>query len=146
MKTVSTIIWVLFLALLGACRGGGEKMPGGVLPPDRMARVTADMLVAKEAYHQKKKVFDRQGINPQKSVLQAYGIDSAAYVRSLDYYSARPALFIRVYRQVDSLIKRRTDSLDRSMENKKVKKPVIKPRKGGRPASAKPKGWRPPGF
>ena len=121
-------------------------MPDGILPPDRMARVTADMLVAKEAFYQKNQIFDRQNINPQKSVLQAYGIDSAAYVRSLDYYSARPALFIRVYRQVDSLIKRRADSLDRSMENIKVKRPVIKPRKGGRPTSAMPKDWRPPGF
>jgi len=141
LKTASTTIWLLFLALLGACRGGGEKMPDGVLPPDRMARVTADMLVAKEAYAQKKKIFDSEDINPERSVLHTYGIDSVTYYRSLDYYSAHLDLFAEVYKQVDTLLHRRSDSLLR--QSKPVKDAGKQKKKSPPPSSSDI--WRPSG-
>ncbi len=112
------LAYLLVTFLFGAC-GGKEKVPSGIIPPGRMARITADVLMAREANTQKKNVFDKQDIHPLLAVMKDYGIDTVRYYRSLEWYGKHPEIFQRVYTLTDSIIQHRLDSLDLKVKVKR---------------------------
>lgn len=112
------LAYLLPTILFVAC-GGKEKVPSGIIPPGQMARITADVLMAREAYTQKKKVFDKQNVHPLLAVMKDYGIDTVQYYRSLEWYGKHPEIFQRVYTLTDSIIQHRLDSLDLKVKVKR---------------------------
>ena len=112
------LAYLLVTFLFGAC-GGKEKVPSGIIPPGRMASITADVLMAREAYTQKKKAFDKQNVHPLLAVMKDYGIDTVQYYRSLEWYGKHPEIFQRVYTLTDSIIQYRLDSLDLKVKVKR---------------------------
>ncbi len=104
-----------------------EKKPEKLISQPEMIRIITDVLTAKEIYQQRKNYFDKNDLNPVTGVLKKYGIDSLRYMQSLDYYADHPDIFLRMYQQVENNIKRKRDSLDKLMKNKrKNQKPVDK--------------------
>ncbi len=123
----------LLAFLLGAC-GGRESVPSDVIPPERMARITADVLIAREAYTQKKNEWDKRRIHPLLAVMKDYGIDTVQYYRSLEWYGKHPEIFQRIYTITDSIIQKRLDSLDRTV---KVKRKIDRSKEKGKDKQVK---------
>ena len=107
---------ILVVSLLVFSCSREKHSAGEVIPGNQMAKVIADMLMMKEAYQQKSKVFTDNNLDVEKSVLAMHGLDSAAFYRSLKYYSFHPDEFVVVYQMADSIINRKMDSLDRMMK------------------------------
>ncbi len=141
MKNLFVII-LLLLAGLNACRENPKEKD--IIPPERMSRILTDVLLAKEAYVQKKSLFDKDSIQPVESVLKSYGIDSVAFKRSLIYYGDRPEMFEEIYKRVIKQLEHKRDSLDAVIRAKRPEKqksanknkegnnrfPVLNPLKG----------------
>jgi len=120
----------LLLILLGffAC-SHKEKKPEKLISQPEMTRIITDVLTAKEIYQQKKNYFDKNDLNPVTAVLKKYGIDSVRYMQSLDYYADHPDIFLRMYKQVENNIKRKRDSLDKLMKNKRKNQKAVEKKK-----------------
>ncbi len=112
------------LGLLLAC-SEGHTMEKNIIPEKKMTRIMADVVLAKEFYFQNIKKFDEDSIHPVWSVLKSYGTDSAAFYRSLEYYASRTGEFARMYEEVQKIVQKKKDSLDKTVRVKLKKPPVI---------------------
>ncbi|GEM_PF-4357702 len=113
------------ITLLFACSDSetGEK---DIIPEKKMIRIMADVVLAKEIYVQNATEFDKDSIHPVYSVLKSYGTDSAVFYKSLDYYAKRTEEFARMYKQVEQIIQKKKDSLDKTVKIKLKKPPLVK--------------------
>ncbi|WP_090972600.1 DUF4296 domain-containing protein [Parapedobacter composti] len=105
---------LVIMVLLGSC---GEKIPEGVISPKKMPDVLLDVHLAdgqltsmpidsariyRQAYYSA--IFDR------------YGIDSAALIQSIAFYSTRPYLFDELYSVVEKRLQELNMAEQKAME------------------------------
>lgn len=89
---------LLLLNLLLAC---GEKLPEGIVPPEKMPALLEDMhlldsKLSSQPLDSTRKVF----YSAYEELFKYHGIDSVIFSESIQYYSTRPTKFREIYIQV----------------------------------------------
>lgn len=98
---------LLLLNLLLAC---GEKLPEGVIPPERMPALLEDMhlldsKLSSQPLDSTRNVF----YSAYEELFKYHGIDSVIFNQSIQYYSNRPTQFRDIYAQVTQGLQDRID-------------------------------------
>ena len=97
MRLITIVLTVLIFS--GAC---GRKVPENVVPQQQMGAVLLDMhladgqlaaMVADSARMYRDAYYD--------AIFNRYGIDSAMFERSIEFYSTRPALMKKLYTGIE---------------------------------------------
>lgn len=118
-----TMIMGMILLFLVAC-SEKNKTPKGVLPPDRMEAVLADVLVA-DVYNNERILKDSSLLLPKENaayflkVFQLHNTTKNEFIRSYHFYLRRPDLFKLITDSVSSIINTRTTKLDKPTDTLK---------------------------
>lgn len=107
----------LLCIVLAGCK---SKIPGDIIQPDKMAAVLYDIHVT-DGYIGTIPRQDSAKIvaaSYYKGVYRKFGIDSAKYNSSMDYYYAHPDVLGSIYNKVTVSLKKSKDSLDKIAEKK----------------------------
>lgn len=116
------------IALLFICLAGCKsKIPGDVIPPDQMAAILYDIHVTDGFISSVSRPDSAKIVAASyyKGVYKKFGIDSAAYTASMNYYYAHPELLGSIYTQVTASLKKSKDSVDK-VNDKKAKLLALK--------------------
>lgn len=111
---------VLMATVFFACKPG---IPKNVLQPDEMAKVLFDIHVV-DGYLNHQIVPDstkKLAAQYYRGVYQKYGIDSAGYNRSLDYYYEHPDKMKVIYDTVGARLARERDKQQKALDKSRAK-------------------------
>lgn len=105
----------LLLLFLSACTSEMPKVPGDVIPPDKMVLVLADIHLADAIAETKA----QQGANEQQvseqlyvSIFKNYDISRQMFDRSLRFYEQSPEWINKMYEDVQTAISKRQNELN----------------------------------
>ena len=105
---------LLFLLIAG-CQ---SKIPGNIIPPDKMGAILYDIHVT-DAYittlasqDSAKKV----SATYYKGIYRKFDTDSARYTQSMNFYAEHPDLLSKIYETVTASLKKSKDSIDKVNE------------------------------
>jgi len=102
----------LVLILLAGCK---PKVPKDILQPEMMVPVLYDMHIA-DGYISTIPVPDsarRVATSYYKAIYKKYGIDSARYTKSMNYYYDHVDILSEMYKDVTADLKKSKDSVDK---------------------------------
>lgn len=98
---------LLLLNLLLAC---GEKLPEGIVPPEKMPALLEDMhLLDSKLSSQPLDSTRNMFYSAYEELFRYHGIDSVIFNESIHYYSSRPTQFREIYVQVQQGLQDRID-------------------------------------
>jgi hypothetical protein len=96
--------FIFFLCMFCiSCSQNKDKVPSGIIPPEKMAEILTDVHIAEAYTNYKNLQADalKQSISDYYHfIFKTYGISDADFEESFDYYSKNPVAFIKVYDQV----------------------------------------------
>ena len=98
------------LFLLFSCK---DKTAGNVIEKEKMAHMLAEVHIVDGTlvvYGAKDSLY-KYGANRYMSIFKKYGVDSAAFKKSLKYYAGVPDDMIAIYNRVDTILKVKIDSI-----------------------------------
>jgi hypothetical protein len=102
----------LLLFLVAGCK---PEVPKDILQPEEMAPVLYDMHIA-DGYISTIPIPDsarKVGASYYKAIYKKYGIDSARYTKSMNYYYDHVDLLSGIYKDVTADLKKSKDSIDK---------------------------------
>lgn len=101
---------------------GEPKRPEGVLPPDQMKPLLKEFhLLEAQVSRMSFQNQDSARVTFQhveKQIFKKYGIDSATYARSYQFYGENPATFLKIYQNVAQELEATKDSVYKTKSNK----------------------------
>jgi len=103
--------------LIVACQAEPEKASAGLIPMDKMGHILRDIhltearvnKLALRSSDSSRLVYNRL----EKNVFRKYGVDTATYNRSYNYYSSEPAKMIELYKQINEELGSKKDTLNK---------------------------------
>ncbi|MDE6826066.1 MAG: DUF4296 domain-containing protein, partial [Paramuribaculum sp.] len=86
---------VILLTALSAVAGGCNPAPDGVLSPDEMAEVLADIHIGESVSETERRVFNNDSIRRvlKQSILMKHGLNSETFDSSLMWYGQHIDLY-----------------------------------------------------
>jgi hypothetical protein len=94
---------LILFALLLVVSCGGEKLPQGILPKDKMVPMLVDQHLAETIFAQRF-TFGLKSDNTLNdlylSILKKYGVDRKVFEESVFYYSKHPKQYKKIYDEV----------------------------------------------
>ena len=121
------VLFFLGLLALTAC---SRSVPKGIIPPDEMAPLIADLHIIDGTLYTKSQAPDtlyKYGLGNYIAAFKRHHVDSAQFNKSFRYYTNQPKLFAEVYDQAIKIIQAKYDSVG-----------SIKSKNGIQPAPALP--------
>jgi hypothetical protein len=95
--------WLILFLLLLVLSCGGEKLPKGILPKEKMVPMLVDQHLAEIIFAQRFAV----GLKSENtmddlylSILKKYGVDRKVFEESVYYYSKHPNQYKEIYDEV----------------------------------------------
>jgi hypothetical protein len=133
-------LFFLVLIFLTAC--GGNKIPEGIIAPDKMTSLLTDIHIVDGTMYNVMQMPDslyKYGIDKYQSVFRKYHTDSVQFKKSFQYYSSNPEKMQAIYEQVTAIIKQKSDSVNKlnldkiNQDNKKRQDSLNKLQKQAQP-------------
>lgn len=105
---------VILLTALSAVAGGCNPAPDGVLSPDEMAEVLADIHIGESVSETERRVFNNDSIRRvlKQSILMKHGLNSETFDSSLMWYGQHIDLYTKVYEHVTEILEDRITRLE----------------------------------
>lgn len=132
---------LFFLGLLGlmAC---GKSVPSGIIPPDEMAPLIADLHIVDGTLYNKAQTADtlyKYGSGSYSLVFKMHHIDSAQFNKSFRYYvNKQPKLFVEVYSKAIAIIQAKYDSVGAIKPKNSIQAAPALPAPNAKPNVTKP--------
>ena len=86
MKQISVLIILVFL-ILGCEPKLKPEKPSNLIPKDKMTLVLYDLFIVNSAKGTNRSIFEKNGINPERYLLERHKIDSVQFAESNNYYA-----------------------------------------------------------
>ncbi|MET1055499.1 MAG: DUF4296 domain-containing protein [Pedobacter sp.] len=128
----------LTLVLIAGCK---TKVPDDIIQPDEIRLVLYDMHIA-DGYISTIPVPDsarKVGSSYYRAIYQKYGIDSAKYTRSMNYYYDHVEALSAIYKDVTANLQKSKDSVDKVQAKILKKEEAVKKLKKDSAEKANPK-------
>jgi hypothetical protein len=113
MQKYKSLFFSLILFLY-AC--GGNKVPPGIIKPDRMIGLLTEVHIADGSMYNIMQVPDslyKYGNDKYQMIFNNFGTDSLTFRKSMKYYSDKPEILEKIYEQVTINLKQKSDSLNK---------------------------------
>ncbi len=108
------ILFFSLLMILYAC--GGKSIPGDVIQPDKMVKLLTEVHTADGAMYNVMQLPDslyKYGTDRYLKIFKQFNTDSVQFRKSMQYYCTNPELLVDVYDQVGTVLKQKSDSLNK---------------------------------
>jgi len=96
--------WLILFTVLLVYSCGGEKLPKGILPKDKMVPILVDQHLAEVIFNQRFSLGIKDDKNVMDdlylSVLKKNRVDQKIFEQSVFYYSKHPYKYIPIYDEV----------------------------------------------
>jgi hypothetical protein len=102
------------LIFLAAC--SGNKIPDGIIAPDRMTYLLTDIHIVDGSMYNVMQLPDslyKYGTDKYQMVFRKYHTDSVQFKKSFQYYAANPEKMQAIYEQISNIIKQKADSVNK---------------------------------
>ncbi len=104
MKKYTSIFLFLLCSLLFSCSGNGEvKIPGDILPKEKMAEVMVDIHLLEATMNVSISATDKVGVNENQTIVDIFNkhnVTRKQYEESYTFYTRNPELLGQVYQLV----------------------------------------------
>ena len=99
MNARGIIFCILFLV---GCENKSEVIPPGIISKDSMISIMADIHIAESRLVVAGVIFKQKDIKSayMRKVLSEASVDTTRFLKSFDFYAARPVVFSEMYEQV----------------------------------------------
>jgi hypothetical protein len=107
------ILFFSALFLFISCKDSGSA--GDVIEKDKMVKILCDLHIidgTMTSYGAKDSLY-KYGTNRYSLLFKKYGIDSALFNKSLKYYTSDPDEIVKMYEQVENILKTKNDSISK---------------------------------
>jgi uncharacterized protein DUF4296 len=107
---------LFFSLILFLCACGGISVPSGIIEPDRMVALLTEVHIADGSMYNTVQVPDslyKYGTEKYLLIFKNFGTDSLQFKKSMKYYSNRPEVLVKIYDQVTTNLKQKSDSLNK---------------------------------
>jgi len=107
---------LFFSLLIFLCACGGKKIPDGVIKPDRMIGLLAEVHIADGAMYNVMQLPDslyKYGTDRYLKIFKQFGTDSTQFRKSMRFYCSNPEMLMEMYDQVTTVLKQKSDSLNK---------------------------------
>ncbi|WP_338394048.1 DUF4296 domain-containing protein [Fulvitalea axinellae] len=124
-KTLLT--YLLALVAFSSCQTGGKK-PKGLLPPEKMVPVLADIyLYEAKVYYMNLSRDSAKNLfaTIKPGIFARDGVDSTAFNASISYYTEHPKEFSKIYKQLFDTIQSRKATWEAEEQRKKAFKDSV---------------------
>ena len=108
------ILFFSLTLLLFAC--GGRSIPKDVIQPDRMTALLTEMHIADGSMYNVMQLPDslyKYGTDRYLIVFKRFQTDSVQFKKSMRYYTSDPELLTKIYDQITTNLKQKSDSLNK---------------------------------
>lgn len=110
--TLTGRLFIIFPVVLTLC--ACDRTPDGVIPPDEMASLMADIHTAESVSDTERRVFanDSMRLVLKQSVISRHGYDVATFDSSLSYYGRNIDLYAKLYEDIVTILETRITQVE----------------------------------
>jgi len=107
---------LFFSLLLFCCACNSNRIPDNIIQPDRMTNLLTEIHIADGSMYNTMQIPDslyKYGTAKYLLVFRTFHTDSLQFKKSMKYYSRKPDLLAKMYEQVATNLKQKSDSLNK---------------------------------
>ncbi|GAA4275383.1 DUF4296 domain-containing protein [Aquimarina mytili] len=128
IRTIKYSIWCLMLLACQSIDKASE--PKVLIGEDRMVEILTDIAFVKAAKSSNRKVFEQKKINPEKYILNKYGIDSIVFAENNTWYAGQLEKYEEIFKRVKGNLEKSRDAFEKLKKEedsiKKVEDSILK--------------------